>query len=374
MVLKLRMAWSPLALAAALMLAACASAPTQAPTTAPARVFYPAPPDPPRIQLLTTFQGERDLAESDSSLARFLLGDAGKSVRQLQQPYGVAMFDNKLYVVDSKAPGLVVFDLAKRGYSVFSGLGSGRMQRPINVAIDTDGTKYVADTGRDRVLVYDRNDQFLRALGEDKQFKPADALIAGDRIYVADVQHHEIHVLDKRAGKLLFKFGKPGNKEGELHHPTNLGVGPDGDIYVVETSNFRVQRFKPDGRHVRFYGELGDSPGQFARPKGIAIDRAGRLLVGDAGFENVQIFDPEGRLLMAFGTGDEKRVGLHLPAGVYIDYDSVPLFRRYADPRFALEYVIFVVSQFGPNKVDVFGFGRMGGVTYPDDASPRPNR
>jgi DNA-binding beta-propeller fold protein YncE len=373
MVLKLRMAWSPLALAGALMLAACASAPTPAPTTAPARVFYPAPPDPPRIQLLTTFQGERDLAESDSSLAKFLLGDAGKSVRQLQQPYGVAMFDNKLYVVDSKAPGLVVFDLAKRGYSVFSGLGSGRMQRPINVAIDTDGTKYVADTGRDRVLVYDRNDQFLRALGEDKQFKPADALIAGDRIYVADVQHHEIHVLDKRAGKLLFKFGKPGNKEGELHHPTNLGVGPDGDIYVVETSNFRVQRFKPDGRHVRFYGELGDSPGQFARPKGIAIDRAGRLLVGDAGFENVQIFDPEGRLLMAFGTGDEKRVGLHLPAGVYIDYDSVPLFRRYADPRFALEYVIFVVSQFGPNKVDVFGFGRMGGVTYPDDASRRPN-
>lgn len=370
--LKLRTVLSLLAATGALLLAACASAPATAPAAAPARVYYPAPPALPRIQLLTTFEGERDLGEADSSLAKFLLGDADKSARRLQQPYGAALFDSKLYVVDSKAPGLVVFDLAKRSYSVFSGFGSGRMQRPINVTIDTDGTRFVTDTGRNQVLVYDRNDQFVRALGDEKQFKPVDALIAGDRLYVADVQHHEIHVLDKRSGKLLFKFGKPGGKEGELHHPTNLAVGPDGDIYVVETSNFRVQRFKPDGRHVRFYGDLGNAPGQFARPKGIAIDRAGRLYVGDAAFENVQIFDAQGQLLMDFGKGDEKRVGLNLPAGVFIDYASVPLFRRYADPKFALEYVIFVVSQFGPNKVDVFGFGRMGGVVYPDDANQGP--
>jgi DNA-binding beta-propeller fold protein YncE len=359
-------------LAGALLLAACASAPPPAAPVAPAKVFYPAPPDPPRIQLLTTLEGERDLAQADSSFAKFLLGEDNKSLRQLRQPYGVALFDNRLYVADSKAPGLVVFDLAKRRYSVITGAGSGRMQRPINVTVDADGTKFVTDTSRNQVLVYDRDDRFVRALGDGKQFKPVDALIVGDRLYVADIQHDEIQVLDKRTGKLMFKFGKSGNKEGELHHPTNLAVGPDGDIYVVETSNFRVQRFKPDGRHVRFYGDLGNSPGQFARPKGIAVDRAGRLYVGDAAFENVQIFDSQGRLLMAFGKGDESRVGLNLPAGVSIDYDSVPLFQRYADPKFAVEYVIFVVSQFGPNKVDVFGFGRMGGVSYPADSTSMP--
>jgi DNA-binding beta-propeller fold protein YncE len=370
--LKLRTALSLVVSVGVLMLAACASAPPPAPASSPARVWYPPPPALPRIQLLTTFESERDMAEADSSLARYLLGDASQAARRLQQPYGAALFDNKLYVVDSKAPGLVVFDLAKRSYSVVHGMGSGRMQRPINVAIDIDGTKFVTDTGRNQILVFDRNDQFMRALGDEKQFKPVDALIVGDRLYVADIQNHAIQVLDKRSGKLLFKFGKPGGKEGELHHPTNLAVGPDGDIYVVETSNFRVQRFKPDGRHVRFYGDLGNSRGQFARPKGIAIDRAGRLYVGDAAFENVQIFDVDGQFLLDFGKGDDSRVGLNLPAGVVIDYASVPLFQRYADPKFALEYVILVVSQFGPNKVDVFGFGRMGGVAYPDGAGSKP--
>jgi DNA-binding beta-propeller fold protein YncE len=370
--LKFRTICSLLALAAVLMAAGCASTPTPTPTTASTKVFYPGPPDPPRIQLLTTFEGERDFAGADSSLAKFLLGDENKSARQLRQPYGGAMFDGKLYVADSKAPGLAVFDLTKRTFTVITGTGSGRMQRPINVTIDADGTKFVTDTARNQILVFDRDDRFVRAFGDEKQFKPVDAVILEERLYVADIQHHEIQVLDRHSGKRLFKFGKPGKEQGELHHPTNLAVGPDGDLYVVETSNFRVQRFKPNGAHVRFYGELGDSPGQFARPKGIAVDHAGRLLVGDAAFENVQIFDPQGRLLMAFGKGDDKRVGLNLPAGVFIDYASVPMFQRYADPNFDVEYLVFVVSQFGPNKVDVFGFGRMRGVAYPDPAIPRP--
>ena len=112
-------------------------------------------------------------------------------------------------------------------------------------------------------------------------------------------------------------------------------------------------------------GETGQgrSSPSFGRPKGVAVDREGRVYVSDAAFQNVQVFEDNGRLLMAFGQPKQGE-GMSLPAGVAIDYDHVPLFARYADPNFKVDYLIIVASQIAPNKVDVFGFGKMVGVDY----------
>jgi DNA-binding beta-propeller fold protein YncE len=362
-------------LGALALLGGCVATPTKTPVAAKQEaVFYPRPPDAPRVQHLATYAGARDLEidKSGGGLKDFLLGDE-KSEDALVRPYGVAMSDGKIYVADSRGPGLAIFDLKARKYSLMSGSGSGRMQRPINVAIDVDGTKYVTDTGRNQILVYDRGDSFVTAYGAKDEFKPVDVAIAGERLYVVDIEHHEVRVMDKRSGKLQFKFGRSdAEAEKALHQPTNLAIGREGDIYVVETGNFRVARFTPEGKFVRHYGEAGQAPGQFARPKGIAMDRAGRLYVGDAAFQNVQIFDNEGRVLMAFGQPVEGSQGLNLPAGVAVDYDNVALFRSLAAPGFAIEHLILVVSQFGPNQVDVFGFGKMSGAAYPPDDPPDP--
>lgn len=348
-------------------LAGCATPPPVQPR---AGVFYPPPPDPPRVQHLATFANARDLGGPRSGLADFVLGAEGAE-HALVRPYGSTLFEGKLYVADSRAPGLVVFDLVARKFAIVEGSGAGRMQRPINVTIDTDGTRYITDTARNQVLVYDRGDRFVAAFGDKGEFKPVDTLVLGERLYVVDIEHHEVKVLDKRSGKPLFKFGKPGSaEEGALFQPTNLALDPSGDIYVVETGNFRVSRFTQDGKFVRRFGESGQAPGSFARPKGIAVDRAGRVYVGDAAFQNVQIFDDRGRVLMAFGQPPDGAAGLNLPAGVAIDYDNVALFRPYAAPGFKLEYVILVVSQFGPDQVDVFGFGRMEGARYPAEDKP----
>jgi len=330
-------------------------------------VFYPALPDPPRIQLLTTLTGERDLRGSSSSFARFILGD-DDSAQQLAQPYGMAMFKGRLYVADTGVAGVAIFDFKAKRFSYLAESANGQMTRPINISIDTDGTKYISDAGRNQILVYDHDDRFVAAYGKTGQFKPTDVAITSDRLYVCDVKHHQIHVLDKRTGKSLFIFGKAGSGDGELFHPTNIAIGLDGDIYVSETSNYRIQRFTMDGTPVRTYGAVGATPGSFARPKGIAIDRAGRMLVSDAAFENVQVFDDQARLLLFFGQAGTPGERMHLPTGVSIDYDNVDVFRKYADPDFQIEYLILVASQFGPNKVDVYGFGRMKGMEYPSDA------
>lgn len=351
------------------IVAGCA-APPPAPET-PGAVFYPAPPDPPRIQYLATFDRATSVGAARSGLADFVLGEEGKA-EVLKRPYGTAFFEGRIYVADSKGPAIAIFDLASRRYSTFSGTGTAKLQQPINITIDAEGTKYVTDTIRNQVVVFNRSDQFVAAFGAKGEFKPVDTAVAGERLYVVDIEHHQVVVLDRRSGKRLSAFGKPGSAPGTLYHPTNIAIGPEGDIFVADTGNFRVSRFTPEGQFVRVYGEAGQSPGTFARPKGIAVDRAGRLYVGDAAFQNVQMFDKEGRILMAFGKPWDGKEGLNLPAGVALDYDNVALMQPYADKDFALEHLILVVSQFGPNKVDVFGFGRKRGVVYPEDPAPAP--
>lgn len=350
------------------IVAGCATPPAErAAPTARGPFVYPPPPAPPRIQHLITLSTARDLGVPRSGFADFIAGK-DKNPLSMAQPYGAALYRGSLYAVDTGGPGLVIFDFEERKVRTFTGVGAGRMKRPINMAIDVDGSKYITDTALDQVLVYDAEDRFQRAIGGPEKFRPVDVAIAGDRLYVVDIGNHEVHVLNKRTGGLLFKFGKVGRGAGELFQPTNMAIGPGGDVYVAETGNFRVQRFTADGRHVRFYGEAGSTPGTFARPKGIAVDHAGRLYVGDAAFQNVQIFTDDGKLLMDFGRPLDGLDGVNLPAAVKVDYAHVAQFQRYADPKFKIEHLVLVVSQFNPNKVDVYGFGRMAGIDY--DAPP----
>lgn len=351
----------PLCMTAVMLLAACAGSVEK---RSPEVVYFPALPDSPRLQYLTSFSRPADVKTSSSGFAEFILGDEEQEPAAVRKPYGVAVYDGKIYVVDTRGGGYAVFDLAGRRFSFVRGSGAGELRKPINISIDHEGCKYIADTGRDQVVAFDANDRFIRAYGVTGQFKPSDVAVAGERLYVADLQDHEIEVLDKRTGEVLLRFGREGAGKGELYYPTNLAFGPDGDLYVSETGNFRVQRFTPDGRYVSSLGQVGRGFGQFARPKGIGVDRRGRIYVVDAAFENVQLFDAEGRLLMFFGKPGREPQDINMPVDLFIDYDDVDLFRPYAAPGFELEYVVLVSSQFGASKVNAYGFGRLQGMKY----------
>ena len=267
--------------------------------------------------------------------------------------------------MDTRGPGYAVFDLVDENFKMVPGTGAGGMQKPINITIDRDGTKYVTDTGRNQVLVFDQEDRFVRAYGVVDQFMPSDVVVVEDRLYVSDTKHHNIQVLDKGSGELLFQFGKMGIEEGEFRYPTNMDLGPEGHLYVTDTMNNRIQRFTLDGDFIRSYGKLGDALGDFSRPKGVALDREGRMYVVDAAFEIVQVFDSDGQLLLFFGGPGTSLENLNLPTVVVIDYESAPLFQqKYADPNFHLEYVVLVASQFGRSKVNAYGFGRMANMDY----------
>jgi DNA-binding beta-propeller fold protein YncE len=321
-------------------------------------LFYPPAPDEPRLQYLTKFASLADVSTKNTSFRDLVFGGEEFEEKLVTKPYGVAIFQGALYVVDIRDNGYAVFDFANGTGRKVKGSGQGAMKKPINITIDKNGTRYITDTERNLILEFDNKDRFVRTLGEADQFKPADIAIVDDRLYVTDIENNQVHVLDKMTGDLLFKFGGSGTEEGQLAHPASIAVGPDETLYVTEMSNFRIQHFTLDGESIRTIGQIGNTPGSFARPKGVALDREGRIYVVDAAFGNVQVLDVDGSPLTFFGKAAASGPGgIYLPTAVKLDYDNVEYFQKYAAPGFKIEYLVLVASQFGQNKVAVFGFG-----------------
>lgn len=317
-------------------------------------VMYPPSPEEPRIQFLAHYSKDSDVVPPPSGFRSFVLGEA--KVRELGKPYGVAVHDGKILVCDSLASVVAIFDLRDREVEVLGAGANGRLQKPINVSVDEDGTRYVVDVKLRRLMVYDRDNRYLRAIGDPEAWDPTDVAIVGKRLFVLDKQNSQVVVIEKATGVELKRWGQPGSGVGEFYFPTNVAVGRDESVYVADTGNFRVLKFNRRGKFLRRFGKLGQQLGQFVRPKGVAVDREDRLYVVDAATEVVQIFNPDGELLLFFGGPGNQRGGLTLPAKVTISYDSVEYFADRVAPGYEIDYLILVTSQFGPNKVNVYGF------------------
>jgi sugar lactone lactonase YvrE len=339
----------------ALLTAACAS------TGSPEQVeyvFYPNPPETPRIQYLATFGSELRARGKIGRLEEFLYGAAPAA--QIQKPYGVDIHDGKLFVVDTIAAAVAVVDVVDGSFEPLGVKGAGRLQKPINISVDEDGTRYVTDRKLQRVLVYDAENRYVSAFGDPEAWAPADVAIAGDELYVADRQNGQVVVLDKNSGEELRRLGREGFGVAEFLFPSNLALDGEGNVYVSDTLNYRIQKVDAEGEPLQQFGEVGDGLGQFARPKGIAVDREGRLYVVDSAFSNVQIFNAEGQLLLVLGGPGGDPGNMYLPAKIVIDYDNVDLFADRVAPGHELEYLILVTSQYGPNKINVYGFLKQG--------------
>lgn len=117
-------------------------------------------------------------------------------------------------------------------------------------------------------------------------------------------------------------FGTQGSGSGQLNRPADLAMDAEGDIWVVDKSNNRVQRFSPGGEFLSSFGSYGTGNGQFNRPASIAIDATGDIWVTDANNNRVQKFDEEGNYLAKFGSSGSGNGQFHGPEGIAIDEEG----------------------------------------------------
>ncbi len=209
--------------------------------------------------------------------------------------------------------------------------GEGVLRCPEALAFAPGGELYAADQFSHVVQRFTPSGRFLGQWGSygsgPGQFGAVDgiAVDAGGDVYVLDSTHDRVERFTA-SGRLLGEWGRPGHALGELD--LGPGFGPDkppggglavggGYVYVSDSANNRIQRFRLDGSEAVLWGRPGVAPGQFSYPRGLAVV-GGTVYVADEGNHRVQALDLEGRPLHAegvFGKGPGQFVN---PFGVAV--------------------------------------------------------
>jgi DNA-binding beta-propeller fold protein YncE len=320
-------------------------------------VFFPGPPDEPRLQFLTSFEQleSAGTASKMSAFDKFLFGDTEVRTESIIKPYGVKVFEGKLYVCDFARKMVEVLDLRDRTFGYLT--RDRRLMNPVNIYIENNGTKYVADSEAGAIFVFDRQNTMKAILGRELNIRPTDVVIRGRLCYVADVSSNQVVALDKTTGKEVERIGKEGDAEGQFKLIGGLALDEQGNIYVTDKVKAQITKFNEAGVFQRTFSQWGAGMHDFVRPKGVAVDREDRIWAVDASTDAGKVFNSEGQLLMFFGLKGNEHGKMNLPADIAVDYDNVELFREYAVADANIEFLVMVTNQFGPHKVAIYGFG-----------------
>lgn len=165
---------------------------------------------------------------------------------------------------------------------------------PVGIAIHPH-TKMIYITENKKTncirILYPNLTLFGHLSGEFNQAKDV-AFDSDGNIYIADNENHRIQVFTER-GDLVRQFGKYGEGRGELKYPSGISIGSNGLLYVAELYNYHVSVFTPDGTFLTSFGNgtKGNEPGQLNDPCGVAVDKNGTIYVSDHGNDRILVFE-----------------------------------------------------------------------------------
>jgi sugar lactone lactonase YvrE len=106
-------------------------------------------------------------------------------------------------------------------------------------------------------------------------------------------------------------MAQAGAGKGRFDQPRDIARDAQGNFFVADTQNERIEKFDIQGKWLLAFGSKGSGDGQFAPispeakgtgPGGLAVDKAGNVYVADTWNHRIQKFDPSGKFLAAWGS------------------------------------------------------------------------
>jgi DNA-binding beta-propeller fold protein YncE len=159
--------------------------------------------------------------------------------------------------------------------------------------------------------------------GPGRFHDPTGIAVAEGEVYVADARNGRIQVFDTE-GNLRRQIGTPGDGMSEIGRPMNIAVA-DGKLYVTEYWNDRIQVFALDGEPLALIGSSGDGPGEFRWPGGITASSSGAIYVAEFRNHRIQMLDGSGAFVQQWGKTGEPGFWpgrFHYPTDVALGADG----------------------------------------------------
>lgn len=213
----------------------------------------------------------------------------------LRNPMGIGLGpDGTIFVADIGLRKVVAFDRAGKVKTVFG--RAGELVNPTDAALSPDGQRlYVADSKAHRIVVFDAaTAKRVTAFGSRGEGEGAFAFptsLAFDQegnLLVVDQINTRIQILTEE-GEFVDRFGSIGVSFANFVRPKDVAVDDVGFIYVSDAAFGNVQIFDADLRLLTFVGTSGTEPGQFRIASGVAV-QGDRIAVVDQLGRRVQIF------------------------------------------------------------------------------------
>jgi len=169
------------------------------------------------------------------------------------------------------------------------------LDQPTGLAVDGERL-YVVNTLQHEILAFDLEGQLLFRFGKrgagTGEFNFPTMIWSEPsthRLWITDSLNFRIQQFDEN-GRFISTFGRPGNATGDLPRPKGVATDRHGNLYVLDSLHNSMQIFNPAGELLLYIGEQGHGPGQFWLPTGIFIDNENRIFVADSFNSRVQIF------------------------------------------------------------------------------------
>jgi tripartite motif-containing protein 71 len=255
-------------------------------------------------------------------------GGQGQGLGRFNYPQRVAIDQNDDVYVTDPALGTRVQHFNNNGDFIKTwgsyGAKGNFLYAPSRIATDSSNHSYIVESGFNAFLKYDASGTLLKKVGflnawnrNTAEVKPMGISVDSEgNVFVLDSYNHRVQKFDKE-GAFVLQWGAPGSGDGELKDPCDLAIDSADNVYILDKENNRVQKFDKNGQFILKWGNWET----LGFPRGLGIDSQDRVYVA-AGSHRILKFDSMGKLLLTWGrkgSGDGEFGYLN---GIGIDKDN----------------------------------------------------